>query len=171
MLSGERACDVLLEQMLESKHDVWKEGKYIRIDGGQHSGIGLPCWSSLIFLCCDFVERNEPKNFCLHLVTSADSCWSAEPHPFFWIKLLLLMRVWYFTSGQDCWQWRLKSPHRTISKQVCGPPCPVSYLPPLPLVSGLKGRLKHLRILKVGFEKHKATNKFVFYKILHTETS
>jgi hypothetical protein len=43
MLSGERACDFLLEQMLESKHDVWKEGKYIRIDGGQHSGIGLPC--------------------------------------------------------------------------------------------------------------------------------
>ena len=38
-----------------------------------------------------------------------------------WIKLQLLIHAWCFASGLDCWQRRLESPQRTISKQVHHP--------------------------------------------------
>ena len=50
--SGERACDVLLEQTPERTCDVWKEYKYNPTDDGQHSGISSPCLllSSLLII-------------------------------------------------------------------------------------------------------------------------
>ena len=59
-LSSERACDVLLEQMLERTRDVWKKYKYNPTDSGWYFGFGPPCWSLLIYVCCDFVEENAP---------------------------------------------------------------------------------------------------------------
>lgn len=50
-LSGERACDVLLEWMLEKTCDVCKEyNMYHPTESRGHSGIGSPCWSSLCFI-------------------------------------------------------------------------------------------------------------------------
>jgi hypothetical protein len=79
-------------------------------------GIGSPCHSLLIIICYDFVKRNAPKNslmvFQQLLATPADSGWLAEPHSFFWIKLLLLICEWRFwvnratatdSCEMNCW--------------------------------------------------------------------
>ena len=68
MLSGERACDVLLECTLERTCDVWKEYKYSPIDGMTlwHWFVLLVFVDAsliLIFACHDFIERSAPKNF------------------------------------------------------------------------------------------------------------
>lgn len=47
-LPGERACDVLLEWMLERTCDVWKWDKYNPTDSGPCCGIGPPCHSLLV---------------------------------------------------------------------------------------------------------------------------
>lgn len=67
------------------------------------------CWSSLIFACHNFTERDEPENFwwysgCFFLLpwTYTDS---AEPWGFFWIELLLLIHVWCLLPGWDCHDW------------------------------------------------------------------
>jgi hypothetical protein len=82
-LSGERPCDVLLEQILERTQVLWNEYKYNPTDSGQCPDIGLPCWSSLGFsswcsmtmlwhlftllslliFTCVIICRNTPKNF------------------------------------------------------------------------------------------------------------
>ena len=116
----------------------------------------LPLISTLIFAC-----HNSGKNctkellmvFWMLLAALVDSCWLAKPCGYFWIKQLLLIHVWCFTSGLFYRQQKLESPQRTTSKQVH------SLLPPLPLVSGLQMRLKLLRtLIKVDFEKYKPTN-------------
>jgi hypothetical protein len=43
-LPGERACDVLLEWMLERTCDVWKGYKYNPTNSGVCSDIGSPCF-------------------------------------------------------------------------------------------------------------------------------
>jgi hypothetical protein len=48
-LSGERACDVLLDQMLERACDIWKGCKYNPTESGECSGICPLCWSLLGF--------------------------------------------------------------------------------------------------------------------------
>lgn len=167
-LPDERACDVLLEQMFERTRDVLRESKYNPAKSGQCSCTHLPCTSLLVIvgLCwywsflktllhwfallssmtftCDSIHRNTPKNFWwLLLVAPMDSYKLAEPH-FFWIKPLVLICVWCFAVGQDCWQQRLESPERTISKQVHNSCLLLTFFPPLMLVSdGLEGKLKH----------------------------
>jgi hypothetical protein len=58
------------------------------------------CWSS------HTIEGKATKNVSSYsgcfLPLSADS---AEPHGFFWIKLLLLMRVWCLPTGLYCCYW------------------------------------------------------------------
>lgn len=84
-LPGKRTGDVLLERTVERMYDVWK-GTSIQqtVDGTVWYWFSLPlfvgfcwCWSSLtvlcgisspcksllVIVCCDFMERNTPKNF------------------------------------------------------------------------------------------------------------
>jgi hypothetical protein len=87
---GQRACDVLLEQLLERTYDVWKGYKcnptdrwtmlddigmpyhFLLVINGlcwcwsslmMLGGIGMPCHSFLVIIGHDFIERNAPKNF------------------------------------------------------------------------------------------------------------
>ena len=141
------------------------------------SGIGWLCWSSfglhwlwssqitlwnwftlisyLIFTCCNFVERNTPKNFWWYfdcfLLLRLDLCWLVEPWGFFWIEDILLI-LWCFASGQDCRQQRLESPPRNYFKTG---PCPIVlldiFLFYLQLV-GYNGSWQFKNAFKVGFE-------------------
>jgi hypothetical protein len=65
---GERACDVLLEQILERTCDTWKESKYNSTDSGQCSCIGSPGKSLLRLVFTDVT---------LALVHLATFCWSS----------------------------------------------------------------------------------------------
>jgi hypothetical protein len=106
--------------------------------------VGLHCWwsslttplhcftlvSSLIFTCCGFmwysgcfllllwahafVLISRASWSLLDGATAIDLCLVFAE----WTGLPLLIRVWCFVSGLNCWQWRLESPQRTISKQV-----------------------------------------------------
>ena len=84
------------------------------------------------------------------LAASEDTCRSAEPHRFFWIKPRLLICVWCLAGGQDCWQQKLELPQRTTSKWVY----PVSYWP---FFSPTSGGWWARREAKVGFENSKPT--------------
>jgi hypothetical protein len=48
-------------------------------------GISSPCWSLLVIVCCDFIERNTPKNFWWNAggLGRIDKVLSV-----FWVKLL-----------------------------------------------------------------------------------
>jgi hypothetical protein len=71
------ACDVLLEQMLKRTWDVWVGYKCYPTDRGQCYGIGLPCYSLLIIVGQDFIERNTPKNFWCVLAASCQFLWQS----------------------------------------------------------------------------------------------
>lgn len=154
------------KQTLEKLCDVWKEYKYNPTNREDALAllyhamlcflVGLP-WSHF-FTCLNFIERNVPKTFFswyssgfwLLLLTHAKS---VEPWYFCWIEPPL-----YWTGLLVFWQLRLESPQGTTSKQVYNPPFPINLHSPLPLVSGLEGTLKCLRMLnKVDFEKSKPT--------------
>jgi hypothetical protein len=49
-LPGKKACDILLECMLERTHGIWKGYNYKITDIGLHCGFGLSCPSLLFFL-------------------------------------------------------------------------------------------------------------------------
>jgi hypothetical protein len=104
-------------------------------------GIGSPCYSLLVIVCCDFIERNTIQELledscCFsglgdwqRLVSSGSNyhCW------FEWTKLLIY------------WQHRLDSLQRTISKQLHILLCSINLFFPLHLVAdGQEGTLKHL---------------------------
>jgi predicted MPP superfamily phosphohydrolase len=90
----------LLEQTLERARAVWTEYKnnpadsgttlvhlaglhwdFLMLDFTDDASELVHLLSSLIFACCDFIERNSPKNLC-QLV---------DPLGFSWIKPLLLI--------------------------------------------------------------------------------
>ena len=58
-LSGEKVCDVLLEQTLERTCDAWEECKEKPADSGQCSAMGSPCCSSMVFACPDLVVTRQ----------------------------------------------------------------------------------------------------------------
>lgn len=55
-----RACDVLLECMLERTYSIWKGSTR---QWSTLYGIGSPCHSLLVIVCHDFIEKNAPKYF------------------------------------------------------------------------------------------------------------
>jgi hypothetical protein len=97
------------------------------------------CWSSLIFTCCDLIERNMSRNFLvvfqLLLATSTDllirqslevssgsSCYWFMFDVCHWTGLLLLICVWCF--GLDSWypdnEWQCPQ-ELTTTKQAHDP--------------------------------------------------
>ena len=115
---------------------------------------------SLLIICHEFVERNEPKNF-----------WCCSGSFFL---LLQTQADWYnlkVSSGLnlDCWlvwtqllisrQGGLDSPEKGVSKQVHALLYPINISFLLPLVGGeVEERLKHLsKLIKVGLGKYKPT--------------
>lgn len=114
---------------------------------------------SPIIICCDFVEKNSPKNFSWYsgsflLLLQTQPSWqslqfSSGSNWCCWFE------NWATTA--DSWQWRLESPQRTLSKQDRISLCPINLFLPLPLAGGgLEERLKHWRTLfKVGLYKSK----------------
>ena len=144
-LSGERACDVLLEWMLEQTHYVQKQYKENPTDSEWCPCIDSPCNSLPVFvgLCwcwpllstllhwftllssqiftCEKCTKELLVVLWLILAASSDLCRSAETCSFFSIGQLPLIPVWCSANGLDYWQQRLESPQRTISKQVYNP--------------------------------------------------
>ena len=131
------------------------------------------CWSSLIFTCRDFIEKNVPKNFSWYsgcFLLSLQTANSAQPHGFFWIDPLLLIQVWCLPVRLDCCYWFMLdvldwtanilttnsgiSPKELILNKYTNSLFLLNPLSCLLLIRGQEGRLKHLRaLIKVGFEK------------------
>ena len=91
---GKRACDVLLEWMLERTHDVWKGYKYNPRDSGRHC-VALVCHAfiadhCLLWLCRDKYTKELLVVFWQLLVTSTNSSRLAESHGFFFCLPLLI---------------------------------------------------------------------------------
>ena len=109
--SGKRPCDVLLEQMLERTHDVWKGYKYnptvwhwfaLPFFAGQH----------LLWRCRKKCMEELLVIFQWLPVAPTDSSQLAEPRGFFWIELTLLIHEWCLWGDQamaadlcelNCW--------------------------------------------------------------------
>lgn len=94
---------------LERTCDIWKEYKYNPIDNEQHSCIGSLYSALLVFACCDFIDRNAPKNFLWYSSCFLLFLWPhanlAEPWGFFWSKPLLPICVWCLPTGMNCHYW------------------------------------------------------------------
>jgi hypothetical protein len=162
-LPGKRTCDGWLEQTLERARDVWKGYKY----SPAHSDDIVWCWFAFhstglrwcvvhlatLLICLLWLHRE------MHQRTSG-----GVPASCCCLRLKPIRRASRFLLGQAttadlcelncCYpdNKHRNHPQKTISKQVYIPLC-LAF--PLPLVgSGLKGRLKHLRMLiKLGSEK------------------
>lgn len=130
--------------------------KYIPADRAWCSCISLPCKAllvSLLFACCDFIERKAPKNFlwysgCFLLLpqTCANSarisCFLPE----------LCHCYWFMYSY-------LEPPPKNYFQTGPHSPFPLHHLSPLSLISKLEEGWKHLIThINVGFEKSKWTN-------------
>lgn len=111
-LPVQRACDYLLEQLLEKTCGVLKWYKYNPADSGQRSAFVLLaglCWAALTLvfaddtlalahlaffsdlhlsqLCRDKRTKVLLVVFWLTLATLVASCWLAKPHGFFCVEL------------------------------------------------------------------------------------
>ena len=84
--------------------------------------------------------------FQLILAASTDSCQFGGTLWFFWTKMLLLIHSCYFLLNWTAGTLTIKSGITPNNYYSTGPqPCfPINILSPLPLVSVLEGRLKHL---------------------------
>jgi hypothetical protein len=126
--------------------------------------LAMLCWSSMIFTCLDFVREKSAKEVLMVLqsllATCEDSCRLGGVSRFLLDRATATDSCLVFAIGVGCCcLFMFGITQRTTSKQVHTPPFPINLSSLLSLVSGLEGRLKHLRtFIKVGFEKPKPTD-------------
>lgn len=161
-----------------ARADAWANTQYLervyypKDSGKILCGISSPCHSLLVIVCCNFLEKNAPKNFwwCSNSFLHHPWTWAKSPWEealWFLLDQNVVVDSWkVFVNGSSypcwitwtelliSWQYRLDLFQRTISKEFHILPCLINFSFLLPLIGDvLEGRLKHLSIFTIKFRK------------------